>query len=688
MSARPQSASVVPPIVPATNHNKIDPLRCTANNVAMSTAPLRPPSASSSDRAPSKPLQPRLVVRSKVKVPIVVDDMDTLSSGTDSFIVSPVNSPKAPGKPIDPNNGSLRTLLAARRVAKILGSSRRGGVSSAKADAFPNQPATSRFLANAAQNVSATPLQFVLDIGSDEEDPTATMEHCIRHLRAYLETCANSVERQSERVQAVLGQLQVSVARNGPDATQSEVAELVRRRVGSVSNASLLLPRQSPAALSPRGGRNELRDDQQRDNDHEPDQEPPAPELLYQVACELHALMPRRLPDFVLCYWDFTTSGSLEESLRSAFTPLGAALEHSRSLIAETNKFLLATTSSASPNVLFEESFVFGDSSANNCELQIHRSTRRNQTPAFKEIPAPPLCAVTWKLQYCRLRGVSFAELPLSFAPPPANGASSPSPILHASPMPPPPPPPAASSVVPGDHSILQTSFRIGGMTIVSPRAARPILSSLGSKFPRALAGLGSVVPPDAVPPAPFVGSYRLASLSISHCAWRESSKFGLQHVLHSSGWGIEDLELRGAQMTEELVQSVAGVIRLGPHAVLSRVTCANCKGWSTTDPTMQLLMMDALKASRCIKELILQGVPVPPTAGIALLAAVQSNPVVDNVRLESCHFVTPKFLATLHEKLHNPERRNQPSPIRGRRGSMSTIGEGTRRSSFASLLA
>jgi hypothetical protein len=606
-------------------------------------------------------------------VPIAVDDMETLSSGTDSFIVSPMASPKAPEQPRDPNNGSLRTLLAARRVAKVLGSSRRGGVANPRADVFPNQPTTSRFLAHAAHNVSPNPLQFVLDVGSEEADPIATMEQCIQHVKRYLERCANSVDRQSERVQAVLGQLQTCGGGASPNLhhRDSDVAVRVRQRVGSVSNLSLLPRRPSVAAVSP------PRAEGPQGNEGKAfDYETPAPELLYQIACELHALTPRRLPDFVLCYWDFTASGSLEESLTSAFASLGAALDNSRTLIANTNKYLSSLAPPTSPIVLAEESFVLDDGGARD-EFQV---TRPAQRPAFREIPPPPLCMVTWKLQYCRLRGVSFAELPLSFstpspqAAPPAPLSCSSSPTLS---------PAAASSG--GDANILQTSFRIGGMTIISPRAARQIQPNIGGRSIPDLMGVGTGVSDDK---AQLISSFRLASLSISHCAWRESSKYGLQHVLKRSGWGLEELELRGSYLTEELVGSVAGVILSGPLAVLSRVTLANCKGWSTTDPTMQLLLMNALKASRCVKELVLQGVPIPPKAGIALLAAVQHNPVVDHVRLESCHFVTPKFLATLHGTLQNTERRSQPSPMRGRRGSMSTTGDGARRSSFASLLA
>jgi hypothetical protein len=606
-------------------------------------------------------------------VPTAVDDMETLSSGTDSFIVSPMASPKAPEQPRDPNNGSLRTLLAARRVAKVLGSSRRGGVANPRADVFPNQPTTSRFLAHAAHNVSPNPLQFVLDVGSEEVNPIATMEQCIQHVKRYLETCANSVDRQSERVQAVLGQLQTCDASASPNLLlrDSDVTVRVRQRVSSVSNLSLLPRRPSVSAVSARraGG-------PQENNEKAPD-ETPAPELLYQIACELHALTPRRLPDFVLCYWDFTASGSLEESLASAFASLGAALDNSRTLIANTNKYLSSIAPTTSPIVLGEESIVLDDRGARD-EFQV---TRRVQQPAFREIPPPPLCMVTWKLQYCRLRGVSFAELPLSFAPPPSPQALPPTPLSYSSS--PTWPPAAASSG--GDANILQTSFRIGGMTIISPRAARQIQPNIGGRSIPDVMGVGTGVSDDTQQP---ISSFRLASLSVSHCAWRESSKYGLQHVLKSSGWGLEELELRGAYLTEELVGSIAGVILPGPLAVLSRVTLANCKGWSATDPTMQLLLMDALKASRCVKELVLQGVPIPPKAGIALLAAVQHNPIVDHVRLESCHFVTPKFLATLHGTLQNTERRSQPSPMRGRRGSMSTTGDGARRSSFASLLA
>lgn len=537
-------------------------------------------------------------------------------------------SPRAPQRPTD-RDESLGTLVAARRAAKLLSGAvarRRGGVAAAlSTEAFPNQPAHSVFLSHLSQNVSSTPLQLVLDVGSKEEDAALTMSALLQHVRNYLAKCAVSVERQAERVQAVLGQL-TNVTSAGEQDAAVCVAERVRRRLGSITDATMLSSvgqrhvkqtRRPSSATEDAVPANELPTDPER---------PPA-ELLYQVAFELQALTPRRLPDFVLCYWDFTLGENLESELRQAFEPLGAAIKLSRVLIQDTNKYFR--------HAALDEADAMNPFNA-----------------TCKEIPIPPSCCVTWKLQYCRLRGVSFVELPMSFSP-------------------------FTLSV--------GTQMAVGGQQQPSSLGGGARQSSKHPPSPRNNGSGEAVTQIQCGDESAYDTSFQLASLSVSHCIWRESSKYGLQHVLRNSGWSLTELELRGAQVAEELIQAVSTTI-LRPSAMLSRVVWANCKGWSTTDPTVQLKLVEGLRGSQCVRDLVLQGVPLPPKAGIALLDALQHNPVIDQVRLESCHFVTPKYLAMLHSVLQSTDRRTRTASPRKGAGSVSE--SSTRRTSMAGLLA
>jgi hypothetical protein len=589
-----------------------DPLRSTMSSVARSTAPLPPAMRSLESIRSGGCFHPHLELRQRVRVPVVGEETETLSSGTDSFAGfpgSPLISPRVPSNPVADHDGSLRCLVAARRAAKLIGgaTSRRRGATTAPTTLFPNQPRTSRFLANLTQQISATPLQLVLDVGSEEEDVQVTIQSLADYLRDYLARCACSVERQAERLQAVLTQMMRPVAEE-QDAVV-DVSERVRRRLASVSGAS-----------SPTGGtQRPLEDTLYPPTAAEsPCLERPAVELLHQVGMELYTLTPRSLPDIVLCYWNFTLSDNIEDSLAKAFAPLGAAIERSRALLRLTNEHLAGANWG-------------GD-----------------------DVPMPPSCAVVCKLQYCRLRGVSFSELPLSFSPP--------------------------------SHETLFDAH------VATPSRQRNRSFMIGNNF--TLQGpLTTTLPlsPLATPQHSFMQTFQLRSLSVSHCEWRESSKFGLQYVLRNSGWSLAELELRGAHASDELVHAVSNVA-LRPGSTLHRVVWGNCRGWSTTDPAVQLRLVEGLRDSRSLKEMVFQGVPLPPKAGIALLDAIQHNPVIDVVRLESCHFVTPKFLDTLSKALSNPDRRSQTvgPPARWKRGSMSAVGldMSLRKSSIASLVA
>lgn len=518
---------------------------------------------------PSAGLRPRLVVRHRVKGVDFreADDNDDerLRPSSSGFAVfsdtaSSHSMSSATPSPAAHNAGSsisLKTLLAARRVAALAKGRRHGtGGVGAPTRHYPFRPKRSQYLWNATHGVAPSPLHITLDVGSEEEDEEAVMRELVAQLRSRLDTLGQNLNSVVERAEE-----QLFVFDNAPVVAAKPAGSDAAATVSSHASSKCLLASQRRSCASLR-----------RDNT-----------LQHQrVLSELHDLIPKKLPVIQLCYWDFSVADGLEDELAACFALLSEAILGAH-------------------EVLRLAGFQYQQ---RDPQLSTAHSRR---------------CEVEWSMMHCTLRGTSFIKLPLMFGAPSVCKPSS----LQQS-------------------QVMLNSF--SGM--LTPSFLSPRVASDHDAF-------------------------CLTGIDVSHCHWRESARCGLQAVLRESGWGLRRLELRGADLQRDLVIAVNEMLRARTHESRAatgskQLTFANCSGWSTasstasrlhdsSDVSVQRLLISGLKNALCdISNVTLQGVPLPPDAGIALLDAISANPRIRNVALESCHFVTPRFLRNLSEAIRD----------------------------------
>lgn len=341
----------------------------------------------------------------------------------------------------------------------------------------------------------------------------------------------------------------------------------------------------------------------------------------HRAAEDLFALLPRTLPHLVLSYWDFTSQPSaalqVAQTLTACHETLGNAISRGWNFVRR----MMHEREVAKPKGATSEVSSLPPPLLSVLEEADHR---RHRYSALDDDETSGRCAVSWELCHCMLAQNTMDQLPLVFP------------------------------------EYCEGTWR---------------------------------------------DAFHLRSLTVAHCRSPGSTCYipRLERVIRSATWSLRELVLRGVQVNESLLLSVQEALHsssasaptstaaVGEEAGggLRSLTFANCVGWSTTDPKLQCAMVQSLRHAPSLVHLVLQGVPLPPQAGIPLLeilreqqrvakkaaAAVSrtsdqrssnSDPVMNtaaatewkhprrlgSVILESCHFVTPRFLAQVRDAL------------------------------------
>jgi hypothetical protein len=125
-----------------------------------------------------------------------------------------------------------------------------------------------------------------------------------------------------------------------------------------------------------------------------------------------------------------------------------------------------------------------------------------------------------------------------------------------------------------------------------------------------------------------------------------------LVKVIQIGGWGIVHLELRGVELTAELMNSIVNLLENGRCRFLELICCSGWGSGSSGDVQLQLELCRGIRASPSLEHVKLQRTVLPPAAGIAFIDAVKGSPRLRSVVLECCPFVTPKYLELVRRVL------------------------------------